>query len=103
MAAIFADPMFAYINESTTRKMSEVVRDVFPDVTRNEIAACLSMFWEENDTPETLYDKLVAANTLSANLGIMQSMKEKGDTSSVLFILLNRECERIVKRYPSLR
>ena len=61
MAAIFADPMFQYINESTTRKMSEVVRDVFPDVTRNEIAACLSMFWEKEDTPESLYKKLMAS------------------------------------------
>lgn len=59
LAAIFADPMFSYINEDSTKKMSEVVRDVFPNVTRNEIAACLLMFWEENDTPETLYKKLV--------------------------------------------
>ena len=48
-------------------------------------------------------NKLVAINTLNANLGIMQSMKEKGEQNSVLFVLLNRECERIVKRYPSLR
>jgi hypothetical protein len=48
-------------------------------------------------------DKLVAANTLSANLGIMQSMKEKGEQNSVLYLLLHRECEKIVKRYPSLR
>lgn len=52
---------------------------------------------------ERAYNKMVAANTLSANLGIMQSMKEKGEQNSVLFILLLRECERIVKRYPSLR
>ena len=51
----------------------------------------------------TKLDKLVASNTLNANLGIMQSMKEKGETNSLLFILLHRECERIVKRYPSLR
>ena len=49
------------------------------------------------------YDKMVAINTLNANLGIMQSMKEKGEQNSVLYILLHRECERIVKRYPSLR
>ena len=51
----------------------------------------------------TKLDKLVASNTLSANLGIMQSMKEKGEQNSVLYILLHRECEKIVKRYPSLR
>jgi hypothetical protein len=39
--------------------MSEVVRDVFPNATKNEIGACLEMFWEEKDTPETLYDKLM--------------------------------------------
>jgi len=49
------------------------------------------------------YEKMVATNTLNANLGIMQSMKEKGEQNSVLFLLLFRECERICKRYPSLR
>ena len=49
------------------------------------------------------YDKMVASNTLNANLNIMQSLREKGEQNSVLFILLYRECQRIVKRYPSLR
>ena len=55
---ILSDPMFSYINPESTKKMSEVVRDVFPNATKNEICACLEMFWGENDTPETLYDKL---------------------------------------------
>lgn len=49
------------------------------------------------------FNKMVASNTLNANLGIMQQMKEKGEQNSVLFLLLYRECERICKRYPSLR
>lgn len=52
---------------------------------------------------EKAFNKMVAANTLNANLNIMQQMKENGEQNSVLFILLHRECERIVKRYPSLR
>lgn len=52
---------------------------------------------------ERQLNKLVASNTLNANLGIMQQMKEKGEQNSFLFILLYRECQRIVKRYPSLR
>jgi hypothetical protein len=52
---------------------------------------------------ERQLNKLVAENTLNANLGIMQQMKEKGEQNSVLFIMLYRECQRIVKRYPSLR
>ena len=52
---------------------------------------------------ERAFDKMVASNTLNANLGIMQEMKEKGEQNTVLFILLKRECDRIVKRYPSLR
>ena len=49
------------------------------------------------------FEKMVASNTLNANLNIMQSLREKGEQNSVLFILLYRECQRIVKRYPSLR
>ena len=49
------------------------------------------------------FDKMVAANTLRANHNLMYQMKEKGEQNSVLYILLHRECERIVKRYPSLR
>ena len=56
---IFQDPMFAWINEESVKKMQEVVRDVFPKATKNEIAACLEMFWEKKDTPETLYKKLM--------------------------------------------
>lgn len=56
---ILSDPMFSYINPESTKKMSEVVRDVFPNVSRNEIGACLAMYWEENDTPESLYKKLM--------------------------------------------
>lgn len=56
---IFNDPILAWVNEESVKRMSEVVRDVFPKATKNEIAACLEMFWEEKDTPETLYDKLM--------------------------------------------
>ena len=56
---IFDNPILSWVNPESTKKMSEVVRDVFPNATKNEICACLEMFWEENDTPETLYDKLV--------------------------------------------
>ena len=56
---IFDDKMFAWINPDSCKRMSEVVRDVFPKATKNEIAACLEMFWEEKDTPESLYKKLM--------------------------------------------
>ena len=56
---IFKDPILAWVNEDSVRKMSEVVRDVFPKATKNEVAACLEMFWEKEDTPETLYKKLM--------------------------------------------
>lgn len=59
LSAICADKMFAYINEDSVKRMSEVVRDAFPGATKNEIAACLEMFWEKEDTPETLYKKLI--------------------------------------------
>ena len=59
LAMILDEPMFSWINEESTKRMSEVVRDVFPKATRNEIAACLEMFWEKDDTPETLYKKLM--------------------------------------------
>lgn len=55
---IFNDPILAWVNEDSVKRMSEVVRDVFPKATKNEICACLEMFWEENDTPESLYTKL---------------------------------------------
>ena len=56
---IFDNPILSWVNTESTKKMSEVVRDVFPNATKNEICACLEMFLEEKDTPETLYDKLV--------------------------------------------
>lgn len=57
---IFSDPMFAWINEDSVKRMSDVVRDVFPKATKNEVAACLEMFWDSpEDTPETLYKKLM--------------------------------------------
>ena len=56
---IFNDPILAWVNEESVKRMSEVVRDVFPKATKNEVCACLEMFWEEKDTPETLYKKLM--------------------------------------------
>ena len=44
-------------------------------------------------------NKLVASNSLNANRNIMANL-EKG---SVLYLTLSRECEDILKRYPSLR
>lgn len=56
---IFNDPILAWVNEESVKRMSEVVRDVFPKASKNEVCACLEMFWEEKDTPESLYKKLV--------------------------------------------
>lgn len=44
-------------------------------------------------------DKLVASNSLNANRNIMASLEK----SSLLYLTLSRECEQILKRYPSLR
>ena len=44
-------------------------------------------------------NKLVASNTLNANHNIMSGLEK----SSVLYITLQMDCERIIKRYPSLR
>jgi len=44
-------------------------------------------------------DKLVASNSLNANRNIMANLEK----SSMLYLTLSRECERIMKRYPSLR
>lgn len=57
---IFNDPLLAWVNEESCKKMTEVVRDVFPKVTEEEICGLLEKFWEEEDTPETLCEKLVA-------------------------------------------
>ena len=57
--AIFNDPLLAWVNEESVKKMTEVVRDVFGDISKNEISATLEAFWEREDTPETLYEKLM--------------------------------------------
>lgn len=44
-------------------------------------------------------NKLVASNTLNANRALMESVKE---TNRVLWYRLKSECDRIIKRYPSL-
>ena len=57
---VLNETIFAWVNEDSVKRMSEVVRDVFPKATKNEIAACLEMFWDSpEDTPETLYKKLM--------------------------------------------
>jgi hypothetical protein len=48
-------------------------------------------------------NKLVAINSLNANHNIMRGLEEKGETNRVLYLILKSECERIMKRYPSLR
>lgn len=48
---------------------------------------------------KTNVNKLVAINSLNANRNIMEGIEK----SSVLYLTLSRECERIMKRYPSLR
>ena len=54
------DPMFDYINEESVKKFSEVVRDVYPHATHEEICKRLEL-WEREDMPETFYQKLLAA------------------------------------------
>ncbi len=44
-------------------------------------------------------DKLVASNILNANHNIMAASKE---SNPVLYLTLKWECDRIIKRYPSL-
>lgn len=48
---------------------------------------------------KTSLNKLVASNSLNANRNIMSGLQK----NSILYQTLSRECERIVKRYPSLR
>lgn len=48
-------------------------------------------------------NKLVAINTLNANHNIMASLGANGDKNRVLYLTLQRECNEIKKRYPSLR
>ena len=61
---IFNDPIFSWVNPESVKRMSEVVRDVFPKATKEEIYGWLKITWLENDTPETLYEKL---STLKEN------------------------------------
>lgn len=56
---ILNDPMFDYITEESVKQFSEVVRDVFPNATEEEVCQHLEL-WERNDTPETFYLKLMA-------------------------------------------
>lgn len=61
---IFKDPMFDWVNEESVKKMIEVVRDVFPKATKEEVDGWLKITWMKNDTPETLYKKLVSLKEL---------------------------------------
>jgi len=56
---ILNDPMFDYITEESVKQFSEVVRDVFPNATKEERCKWLEL-WERDDTPETFYLKLMA-------------------------------------------
>lgn len=56
---ILNDPMFDWITEESVKQFSEVVRDVFPNATREEVCQRLEL-WERDDTPETFYLKLMA-------------------------------------------
>lgn len=56
---ILKDPMFDYITEESVKQFSEVVRDVFPQATKEEVCQRLEL-WERDDTPETFYLKLMA-------------------------------------------
>ena len=47
-------------------------------------------------------DKMVASNTLRANQNLMRQLEENGEKISVLWFTLKAECDRIMKRYPSL-
>jgi len=51
---------------------------------------------------ERRFNRMVASNVLNGNRNIMREMECKGETNRVLYFTLKRECERIVKRYPSL-
>ena len=56
---ILDDPMFDYITKESVKQFSEVVRDVFPQATEEEVCQRLEL-WERDDTPETFYLKLMA-------------------------------------------
>lgn len=55
---IFRDPIFDWVNEESVKKMVEVVRDVFPKYDKEQIDKVLEKYWEREDTPETLYERL---------------------------------------------
>lgn len=55
---IFDDPILAWVNPESTKKMSEVVRDVFPKYDKEQVCKVLEKYWEREDTPETLYERL---------------------------------------------
>lgn len=44
-------------------------------------------------------DKLVASNTMNANRNLMATCRE---SNYVMYLTLKWECDRIIKRYPSL-
>lgn len=52
---------------------------------------------------ELALDKLVADNVLRANHNIMYELAESGEKDSYRYKMLEKDCERIEKRYPSLR
>lgn len=56
---ILNDPMFDWITDESVKQFSEVVRDVFPNATIEEVCQRLEL-WERDDTPETFYLKLMA-------------------------------------------
>ena len=55
---IFNDPLLDWVNEESVRRMSEVVRDVFPKYDKEQVCKVLEKYWEREDTPETLYERL---------------------------------------------
>ena len=80
--------------ESLYRKYNYVRLSVFPRFSESGEY----VFTVEWIMRSTKLDKLVASNTLNANHNIMSSL----DKNSVQYICLQMECERIIKRYPSL-
>lgn len=56
---ILNDPIFDYITPESVKQFAEVVQDVFPNSTKEEQCKWLEL-WEQEDTPETFYLKLMA-------------------------------------------
>lgn len=48
-------------------------------------------------------NKMVAINTLNANRNLMSQLGDNGSKNRVLWLTLKRECNEILKRFPSLR